>query len=88
MHTDPERTRNVAAPAPSAGEVMGVGLQFAASILIFLFVGRWLDSRLGTAPWLLMLGVFFGAAGGFFSIYRRLVIEPRERAKRNRDRES
>ena len=65
-----------------AGEVMGAGLQFAGAILLFLFLGRWLDARLGTAPWLLLLGVFVGAAAGFTSLYRQLVIVPRERARR------
>lgn len=55
---------------------MGVGLQFAASILLFFFLGRWLDGRLGTEPWLLVLGVFVGLTAGFWSMYRRLVVEP------------
>lgn len=71
--------------APQAAEVMGVGLQFAAAILIFLFIGGWLDDRLGTAPWLLILGVMLGAGGGFYSMYRRLVIQPRERSEEKRD---
>ncbi|HEX2201840.1 MAG TPA: AtpZ/AtpI family protein [Longimicrobium sp.] len=63
------------------GDMMGVGLQFAGSILLFLFVGMWLDGKLGTAPWLLIVGVFVGGSAGFWSMYRRLVIEPREREK-------
>jgi F0F1-type ATP synthase assembly protein I len=50
----------------------GAGFQFAASILICLFAGRWLDRRLGTGPWLLILGTFVGAALGFFAMYRTL----------------
>ncbi|MQA89922.1 MAG: hypothetical protein GEU90_06780 [Gemmatimonas sp.] len=65
-------------------EVAGVGLQFAAAIVLFLFVGRWLDSRLGTEPWLLLIGVLLGAVGGFYSMYRQLVIAPRERQERER----
>lgn len=68
-----------------AGEFMGVGIQFAASIVVFLLAGRWLDTRLGTTPWLLILGVFLGAGAGFFAMYRQLVIGPRERQKRERE---
>lgn len=50
----------------------GAGLQFAAAILVFLFLGQWLDRRLGTDPWLMMLGVFVGASAGFYSMYRSL----------------
>jgi F0F1-type ATP synthase assembly protein I len=58
--------------APSAATFAGLGLQLAASILLFLYLGRWLDTRLGTAPLLLVIGVFVGAAGGFYSLYRAL----------------
>ena len=30
----------------------GMGVQFLVAILLFLFLGKWLDARLGTAPWL------------------------------------
>ncbi len=70
------------------GEMMGVGIQIAGSIVVFLLVGRWLDVWLGTTPWLLILGVFVGAGAGFYSMYRQLVIKPRERQERQkRDRE-
>jgi ATP synthase protein I len=63
----------------SGGEYAGVGLQFAASIILFLFLGQWLDRKLGTAPWMLILGVFGGAAAGFYSMYRKLMaIQARE----------
>lgn len=65
--------------------MLGVGLQFALSIVLFLFVGRWLDAKLGTAPWLLLAGVMLGAAAGFYSLYRQLVIAPRERERRRRE---
>jgi F0F1-type ATP synthase assembly protein I len=57
---------------PSIGEYAGVGLQFALSIVAFMFAGMWLDRRLGTSPWLLILFVFVGAGGGFYSIYKKL----------------
>lgn len=79
---DPKPPRT---PANQAGEVLGVGLQFAGAILLFLFVGRWLDERLGTEPWLLLLGVLVGAGAGFFSLYRQLVVVPRERERRRRE---
>jgi ATP synthase protein I len=71
--------------ASQAGEVMGAGLQFAGAILVFLFVGRWLDSKLGTEPWLLLIGVMVGAVAGFVSLYRQLVVVPRERERRQRE---
>jgi ATP synthase protein I len=76
MPADP-RLRGGRSTGPDAGSLAGVGLGFAASILLFFFLGRWLDEKLGTEPWLLILGVFVGLSAGFWSMYRRLVVEPR-----------
>jgi F0F1-type ATP synthase assembly protein I len=57
--------------SPDAMGLAGMGVQFLVTILLFLFLGKWLDARLGTAPWLLILGVFFGAGASTFSMYRR-----------------
>jgi ATP synthase protein I len=74
-------------PAPPKGSVQpgdlaGVGLQFAGSIILFLLLGMWLDRKLGTDPWLLIVGVFTGGSAGFWSMYRRLVVEPRDRERK------
>ena len=73
----------------SAGEYAGLGIQFAASIVVFLYLGQWLDRKLGTAPWLLLAGVFIGAGGSFYSMYRRLMAaqarEDAARAARRQD---
>jgi F0F1-type ATP synthase assembly protein I len=67
----------------SVGEYAGLGIQFAASIVVFLYLGQWLDRKLGTAPWLLLAGVFIGAGGSFYSMYRRLMAaQAREDAAR------
>ena len=63
---------------PSGLEFAGLGIQFVVAILLFLYLGKWLDGKLGTAPWLLILGVFVGAGGGFYSMYRKLTRPPRD----------
>ena len=73
---------------PSAAQFAGVGLQFALSILVFLYAGKWLDRKLGTTPWLLLVGVFVGAGGGFYSMYRKLMAaQAREEAARKARRD-
>jgi ATP synthase protein I len=57
---------------PRLSTLAGGGLEFAGAILIGLFGGQWLDRRLGTGPWLVVIGVFVGAAAGFVSLYRAL----------------
>ncbi|MDQ4078446.1 MAG: AtpZ/AtpI family protein [Chloroflexota bacterium] len=80
----PPWERDQRTQASQAGELMGVGIQFAASIVFFLLVGRWVDVQLGTTPLFLILGVFLGAGGGFYAMYRRLVIKPRERQEQEK----
>jgi F0F1-type ATP synthase assembly protein I len=60
----------------SAAAYAGVGLQFAATILIFVFAGQWLDRRLGTG-WLTLAGAFVGMAAGVYSLYRKLMADQR-----------
>ena len=73
------------ASANAGAAYLGLGLQFGLAIILFMFVGKWADAQLGTSPWLLILGVFVGAAGGFYSIYRRLMADQkREDARRGK----
>jgi ATP synthase protein I len=62
---------------PSPASFAGAGVQFVVSILLFLYIGKWLDAKLGTAPWLLMAGVFLGAGASFYSFYRRVMAASR-----------
>lgn len=69
----------------SAASYAGLGLQFVVALLVFLFAGQWIDARLGTSPVFLMLGVFLGAGGAFYSIYRRLMAEQEREEMRRRE---
>ena len=63
---------NKGSSSPDSAGLAGMGVQFLVAILLFLFLGKWLDSRLGTAPWLLILGVFLGAGASTYAMYRRV----------------
>lgn len=62
----------------------GIGVQFALSIVLFLFLGQWLDRRLGTGPWLTMAGVFVGGGASFYAMYRRLMAAQEREERRRR----
>ena len=78
----PQKGGDPRAMLRASGQFMGYGLTWALSVLLFLGIGGWLDSKLGTSPFLLIAGAFVGGAAGFYSLYFHLVIEPREREKR------
>jgi len=62
-----------ASKPPSGADYAGAGLQFAGAIVVFMFLGIWLDKRLGSSPWFVLICVFVGASAGFYSIYRKLM---------------
>lgn len=47
-----------------------VGLELGLSVVIALLFGMWLDSKLGTQPWLMLLWLCFGLAAGFRGVLR------------------
>ena len=63
-------------PSPKQGlsgsDFAGLGVQFAVAIVAFLFAGQWLDKRLGTNALFTIVGVFVGAAGAFYNMYRKI----------------
>lgn len=91
MADDPLRKPGSASSLGAAGRYAGLGLQFAISIVLFLYVGLWVDRRLGTEPLFLMLGVFTGAGASFYAIYRSLMADQRrseEAAKKPKQRKA
>jgi ATP synthase protein I len=58
---------------PGAGAYASFGLQFVVALLFFLYIGQWVDRRLGTAPVFLLIGIFVGAGGSFYAMYRKLM---------------
>ena len=47
----------------------GLGVQLAVTILIFLFIGVWLDKWLNTKFIFTLILTFVGFGGGFYSFY-------------------
>lgn len=76
----------------SGNDFAGAGIQFAAALIIFVFLGSWADRRLGTSPLFILLGVAIGGGGGFYSLYRKISqaqkADDAERAKRRVTRKS
>ena len=69
----PEGTRGPEGGGTSPSEFAGLGLQFVIAILGGVYGGQWLDRKLGTAPWLLIIGMFLGAGLSFYSMYTKLM---------------
>jgi ATP synthase protein I len=60
------------------GSYLTLGLQLALSVVVFFFLGRWLDSRFGTDPWLMLAGLVLGVAGGLTSFLKKAIAMGKE----------
>lgn len=54
----------------ATGRVSALGIEFGGAVIGALLAGRWLDGKLGTGPWLAVVGILFGSAAGFLAVYR------------------
>jgi F0F1-type ATP synthase assembly protein I len=54
------------------GQLSTVGMSFVLAIVMGFAAGYWLDSWLGTRPWLSFLGFFLGLGAGVLNVYRVL----------------
>lgn len=63
--SDEKRPRN---PYKAMALMTGISAQLVGTILIGLFLGKWLDAELGTLPLFLILGLLLGLASGIYSM--------------------
>ena len=59
-----------------AGPYLSLGATFAASIALLAWLGRWLDGKLGSAPWLALAGALLGMAVGFYNFFATVLRNP------------
>ena len=66
------------------GLALNFGTTLAVSVLLLLLGGRWLDAKLGTTPWLMIVGVLLGIAASFKTLFDQLGELERERREKDR----
>jgi ATP synthase protein I len=60
------------------GQLSTIGMSFVFALVIGFGAGYWLDSTLGTKPWLSFIGFFAGLAAGVLNVYRVLQLSNRK----------
>ena len=62
---------------------IGVGWFIGISILLGVLGGLWLDSKFGTKPILVIVGLILGLVVAFYGVYRMLL--PLMRSKKDKE---
>ncbi|MGH7499812.1 MAG: AtpZ/AtpI family protein [Gemmatimonadales bacterium] len=57
---------------PGPMRYAGLGVQLAVSLLVFVFIGRWADEKLGTGGILTIVAAFLGFGGTMYLLIRSL----------------
>lgn len=63
----------------------GVGIQYAATILILTLAGIWVDKRAGTAPLFLLVFLLLGFVGATWSLIQQ-VLRPSDKGDQGKKR--
>jgi ATP synthase protein I len=66
------KTPDPLARGPGPMRYAGLGVQLAASVLLFAWIGQWADRKLGTGGLLTILAVFLGFGGTMYWLVRSL----------------
>lgn len=64
-------------PLRQMGRYGGHGITIGVATALFAWLGNLLDESLGTGPLFVILGATAGFVGGFYAMYRDLVLDER-----------
>ena len=59
-------------PFREYSQYIGLGIQLALAVIVFYFIGKWIDDRFQTKPWFSILGAVAGSIGGFISFINKV----------------
>lgn len=60
-------------PLSALAMASSISVEMAGTTVVGFMFGRWADSKLHTDPWLMLLGLLLGMAGGMWGVF--LILE-------------
>jgi len=67
-----------------------LGFQLAAAVVVFYFIGSWIDKHYGIAPIGMLIGTTIGMVGGFIKFFKSVasMIADEEQNRMSKKREN
>lgn len=53
-----------------AGPYMGLGIEFTATVILCFLLGRWIDGKLDSEPYLTLIGFLLGTGAAMLNLIR------------------
>jgi len=63
------------------GPYINLGWQLAFTIIIMVFLGKWLDDKLDTSPWLIVSFSLFGIIAGMINFLKTVLKKDKDISK-------
>ncbi len=79
MDTEPSVNPSKKPGGSPLGLAFGLGSEMVVAVLVCVYAGQWADKKLGTQPWLLLLGIFAGISLGLYQILRKAKVIKKSR---------
>lgn len=73
MHQKNDQNDKIIKVYKDIGPYLGLGTQLAASIILMFFLGRWLDEKFSSAPYLTIFFSFFGGFAGIYNLIKSTI---------------
>ena len=73
MKGDDKSSRKIIQSYKDVGPYLGLGTQLAATIILMLFFGKWLDEKLEIFPFLTITFSFFGGFAGIYNFIKSVI---------------
>lgn len=84
MKIDPDKYGNLNKTLSEAAPYMGLGLQLAATIVIMILIGDWLDSKFQLKYVFTLIFAIIGISAGMYNLIRTINIIEKRKAKNDK----
>lgn len=63
------------------GPFINIGWQLALTIILMVFLGKWLDEKFDTSPWLIVTFSLFGIIAGMVNFLKTVLKKDKDNSK-------